>query len=189
MQKLYLSSRIVGLCLLSGILLTFSSCFNYLDAVNGIQSTAISNAHMQHLQRQYNSNWEWKKLDSLSYMRMFQSQNTFERSLDRCQPIQIFEIIDGKIQALSANCYARTTFEGIQWNYAQQFNTIPFQSAIPIQELNFAEFPIPYDQSEHQIVIFWSNMFIQHFKSLLDIIQIKRASVNIVLFNVDDFYF
>jgi hypothetical protein len=122
------------------------------------------------------------------------------RKKDLNQPIQLLFFEGSSLVSYHANCYAKGTLSGVDWNYEQRFNFFPPKSAIDssLFELNLSHFSKIYEeiipQKRFTVLVFWSWMLEGVSRDALLTLQknIKdnkvESEVEIYLINLDEFW-
>ncbi len=117
------------------------------------------------------------------------------------QPVQILNFTDFNLVSFHANCFARGSFSGLDWNFNNDFNSFPPTSAINIDvfKLTLNEYSNIYNElnvakKKYTVIVFWSWMFENVSKDAIKIaynnfnVANKSDSTNFVLINIDKYW-
>ena len=121
------------------------------------------------------------------------------RKKDLKQPVQSHYFDNSTLISYHANCYAKGTVSGVDWNYEKRFNSFPPKSAIKsaLFNINISHFSKIYSditpQRKYTILVFWSWMVEGISKSAVSTLQLHikdnkvENDVEIFLVNIDLF--
>jgi hypothetical protein len=122
------------------------------------------------------------------------------RRKDLNQPIQLLYFEDTILVSYHANCYAKGSLSGIDWNYNNRFNKFPPESAIEcslfdLKISNFRDiYSEIYTEKKYTVIIFWSWMLEGVSRDAIVTVQknIRENEIendtSIFLVNIDEFW-
>lgn len=119
---------------------------------------------------------------------------------DLSQPIQLLYFDGANLVSYHANCYAKGTLSGIDWNYENRFVSFPPKSAIDSMSFDFklhhlsALYKELHHEKKYTVIVIWSWMLEGVSRDAISIVQnnIKENDVEnevqLILINIDAFW-
>jgi hypothetical protein len=156
----------------------------YMEFISDIDTTQIK--HFE------SSNYQYKQYIELA--------DDSARKKDFNQPVQILYFKDSKLISYHANCYAKGTLSGIDWNYENRFDQFPPKSAIQSSLFNLSLLEITniYDRitpaKKYTVLVFWSWMLEGVSKDAVSTVLDNRInngadkSCEVFLINTDKYW-
>jgi len=140
------------------------------------------------------------KSSDYQYKQFIELGSDSARKKDLNQPVQILYFHDSKLLSYHANCYAKGTLSGIDWNYENRFDQFPPASAIEssLFDLSLLEITNIYDRitptKKYTVLVFWSWMLEGVSKDAISSVldnrtdNVSEENCEIFLINTDDYW-
>jgi len=140
------------------------------------------------------------KSSDYQYKQFIELGSDSARKKDLNQPVQILYFNDSILLSYHANCYAKGTLSGLDWNYENRFDQFPPASAIEssLFDLSLLEITNIYDRitptKKYTVLVFWSWMLEGVSKDAISSVldnRIKNGSnenCEVILINTDAYW-
>lgn len=134
--------------------------------------------------------------DTINYISIISSKEQFRSKIesgidnnnknDFGQPIQILYFNEDSLISFHANCHAKGSLRGLDWNINNRFESFVPISAVPIKHLDYTLNKTTYIYPEiknkdkkYTIIFFWTNMMTKLSKEAFKIVMKNLSDNNI----------